>query len=63
MKASVSNEYDDIAVIAYKNHNNLNKKIMFIIWMWPVAIKEAGDYFLRILVNEKPLRIHLSPPS
>ena len=25
---------------------------MFLIWMWPMAIQEAVDYFLRILVNE-----------
>ena len=37
----------------------LIKKIMFLIW--PVALQEAGDYFLRILVNETSL--NTSPPS
>ena len=30
----------------------ITTKIMFLIWMWPMAIQEAVDYFLRILVNE-----------
>ena len=41
----------------------LIKKIMFFIWMWPLArpmaLTEAGDYFLRILVNETSLNTSL----